>query len=127
MVLNLQGYTGFTYFRKYDRVLSMHWDAIMEGCEYFWICQVSANVKVTQDSEYAWMWLINDRINCSHNGRVLNTPGQSFRGFWMSLMLNRPVLGIWQGCEYAKVTQDAEYAWRSLNMPQCLTVRANLP
>ena len=29
-VLNFQGYTGFTYFRKYGRVLNMHWDAIME-------------------------------------------------------------------------------------------------
>ena len=30
-VLNSQGYTGFTYFRKYDRVLNRRQDAIMEG------------------------------------------------------------------------------------------------
>ena len=30
-VLNFQGYTGFNYFHKYDRVLNMGQDAIMEG------------------------------------------------------------------------------------------------
>ena len=30
-VLNFQGYIGFTYFRKYDSVLNMRQDAIMEG------------------------------------------------------------------------------------------------
>ena len=40
-VLNFQGYTGFTYFRKYDSILSMFGDATMEG---FW---------TFQDSEYA--------------------------------------------------------------------------
>ena len=29
--LNFQGYKGFTNFRKYDRVLSIHRDTIMEG------------------------------------------------------------------------------------------------
>ena len=28
-----------------------------------------------------------------------------------------PGLRTWQGCEYASVTQGAEYAWISLNMP----------
>ena len=27
-------------------------------------------------------------------------------------------LRIWQGCEYARVTQGAEYVWMSQNMPQ---------
>ena len=30
-LLNLQAYTGFAYFRKYDRVLNMRQDAIKEG------------------------------------------------------------------------------------------------
>ena len=34
----------------------------------------------------------------------------------MSLILNMPVLGIWQSCEYVKITQGAEYA-NSLIMP----------
>ena len=29
--LNFQGYTGFTYFRKYDRVGKMRRDSIMEA------------------------------------------------------------------------------------------------
>ena len=46
-VLNLQDYTGFTYFGKYDKVLNMRRDAIMECSEYpripnmqgFWVCK----------------------------------------------------------------------------------------
>ena len=30
-ILNFQGYTGFIYFPKNDKVLNMHRDAIMEG------------------------------------------------------------------------------------------------
>ena len=30
-VLNFQGYAGFANFRKFDRVLNMHQDAIKEG------------------------------------------------------------------------------------------------
>ena len=41
-------------------------------------------------SEYAW----------SKFRRVLNVP----------LVLNMPGLGIWQGCEYARITQGSEYA-----------------
>ena len=40
-VLNFQGYTVFTYFHKYDRVLNMSQDTTMERSEIF------------QDSEYA--------------------------------------------------------------------------
>ena len=36
MVLNFQDYTGFTYFSKYEVVLNMHQDAIMD---WFWIFQ----------------------------------------------------------------------------------------
>ena len=33
MSLNFQGYTRFTYFCKYDRVLNRHWNAITEGSQ----------------------------------------------------------------------------------------------
>ena len=33
-VPDFHGYTRFVYFHKYDRVLNMHWDEIMEGAEY---------------------------------------------------------------------------------------------
>ena len=85
--------------------------AYASGCNYgsvmnksgFWICQVSPYVSIVQRSEYAWIWLNNAWINCldhSDYGRVLN----------MSPVLNMPGLGIWQGCEYARVTKSAEYA-----------------
>ena len=31
IVLNFQGYTGFSYFHKYDRVLNIRRDAVIEG------------------------------------------------------------------------------------------------
>ena len=34
-VLNFHGYPGFTYFRKYGRVLNMRLDTIMEGLRVF--------------------------------------------------------------------------------------------
>ena len=64
-VLDLSEFLIFVNFRKYDRVLNMRRDAIMEE---FWIFQ---------DYEYT---------------RFL------------------PGLRIWQGCEYAIVTQGDEYA-----------------
>ena len=36
MVLNFEGYSGFSYFHSYDKVLSMRQNIIMEG---FWIFQ----------------------------------------------------------------------------------------
>ena len=84
------------------QVLNMHRDAIMEG---LWICQ---------DSEYGrflhwkhctrfWIWLNNvlwqgSTYVWSTFHRVLNNPP----------VLNMPGLRIWQGCEYARVTQGAE-------------------
>ena len=35
----------------------------------------------------------------------------------MPPVLNRPGVGMWQGCEYVKVTQGADYAGISLNIP----------
>ena len=84
----------------------------------FWICQISAYASITQGSKYDWIWLNNAWINwlfwlwqgseyaCSKFYRILN----------MSLILNMLRLGIWQGWEYARITQGAEYAWISPNM-----------
>ena len=65
-----------------------------------------------QCSEYAWIWLNNapwqgSEYACSTFHTVLNKPP----------VLNMPGLRTWQSCEYARVTQGAEYAWISLNMP----------
>ena len=43
-----------------------------------------------QGSEYAW-----------------SNQGSEFAWFW--------IYGIWQGCEHARVTWSAEYAWICLN------------
>ena len=51
------------------------------------------NNTLWQDSEYAW----------STFHKVLKPP-----------VLNIPGLRLWQGCEYARVTQGAEYASISL-------------
>ena len=61
-VLNFPGYTGFTYFHKYDRVLNMHRDTSMKNFRH-------NNV-----------WIIY-----SDNAKVLNMSGQSFTGFWICL------------------------------------------
>ena len=59
-VLNFQGYTGYTYFHKYDSVLNMRPGGIMEG---FWIFQDTNKPdfcikRITQGSnmpEYGWL------------------------------------------------------------------------
>ena len=84
----------------------MHQDAIMEGLDYsrilsmpvfcgckrytiFWICLDRLNNALWQGSEYIWSTL----------HRVLNKPP----------VLNMLGHRIWQGCEYARVMQGAEY------------------
>ena len=81
-VLEFRVTQGFTYFGRYDSVLNRWCDAIIEG---FWIFQDSAYARIKQASEYAWIWLNNVWKNCSHYGRVLNMPHQSFTGFWICL------------------------------------------
>ena len=97
-LLNLQGYTWFTYFRKYERVLNMHWDAIMGG---FWIFQNSKYArflqmhgldKVLNMPEYGWkmpdklFWLWqSSEYAWPKFQSVLNIPQH----------LNMPGLGIW--------------------------------
>ena len=92
----------------------MRRDAILEES---WIFQVSlyarflsmqALHKVQNMPEYDWV--IPD-------GRVLHV-WSSFRMYLnMHPVLNMPSFRIRQGCEYAKVTQGAEYALIDLNMP----------
>ena len=75
------------------------------GCNYgrvpdipgFWVYHISVYVSFALCSEYAW-WTFH---------KILNKP----------LFLNMSGLRIWQGCEYARVTQGAEYTWINLNMP----------
>ena len=71
----------------------MRRNAIMKG---FWIFQVSEHSRFLHKQAFrkvlnmlAYGWIMS-------YGRVLNMPG----------------LRIWQGCEYARVTQDAKYAWK---------------
>ena len=124
------------------------------GCIYgmvfnipgFWIDQISAYVSVTQDSEYAWIWLNNAWINCSDRfdySRVLNMPVQRLTGFWIYLSGSkygraRNMARLWickgyTGCwiclnnlaysliitQYAWICRNnAEYLWACLTIPE---------
>ena len=71
-VLNMSEFWIFVIFRKYDRILNMCQDAIMEG---FWVFQDSEGseyFRIPQGSEYAWIMPY---------GRVRNMLGQRFTGF----------------------------------------------
>ena len=67
-VLNMSEFWIFADFRKYDRVLNMCQNAIMEG---YWILQDSKYARFAQDSEYAWSMFHRD----SKMLPVLNMPG----------------------------------------------------
>ena len=60
-ILSFQGFTEFTYFRKYDRVLNMQQDAIMEDISLFQdskhvrFLQMQALHKVLNMLEYGWI------------------------------------------------------------------------
>ena len=115
--------SGFKYVRVLNILkFSLIWrgSEYVLGCNYgkvlnipgFRVGQVSAYASVAQDSEYPWICLNNVLWQGSEYARstfhsVLNKP----------LVLNMPELRIWQGCEYARVPQGAQYAWISLNMP----------
>ena len=111
--------SGFKYvkvlnIRKYA-VLNIRRDVIMEA---FWIFQDSDNARFlrmqafAQGSEYAWIWLNN--VLWQDSDYVWPT---FHRELNKSLVLNMPGLRIWQGCEYTRVIQGAEYVWIGLNMP----------
>ena len=103
---NMSEFWIFVNFLKFDRVLNMRRDAIMEGLEIFkdskytrflhmQVLHMVLNNALWQGSKYAW----------STFHRVLNK----------FPVLNMPGLRIRQGCEYARIAQGAEYAWICLN------------
>ena len=87
------------------------------GCNYgrvlsisgFRVCQVFGYASVAQGSEYAWI-------------RLSNALRQGSEYAWSTFHrdLNKPpvlnMLGLIESCEYVRVTQGAEYDWKSLNM-----------
>ena len=74
----------------------------------FQACQLSAHASIAQNSEYAWIWLINTLWQGSED---------IWSKFHRVLVLNMLGIRIWEGCEYARVTKGTEYAWTSLSMP----------
>ena len=94
MCLVLSEFWIFINFCKYDRVLNMHQDAIMEtlwvNISGFQECQVSAYTSIGQSSEYVSIWLNNSLWQGSEYAwstfhRVLNKPP----------VLDMPELRIW--------------------------------
>ena len=82
---------GFWILQEYARgVTSMPGFCICKCCTRFWIWLNNAHLLWC--SEYAW--------STFHS--VLNK----------HLVQNIPGLRTWQGCEYVRVPQDAEYAWK---------------
>ena len=49
---------------------------------------------------------------------VLNMPEYASTEFWIHLVLNVPGFWLWQGSEYARVTQGSNYAIIWLNMSE---------
>ena len=80
-VLNMSEFWIFVNYRKYDGVLNMCWDAIIEkfliiqDSEYARFLQMQTLDKVLNVPEYAWIMTYD---------RVLNMSGQRFTGFQIS-------------------------------------------
>ena len=100
---------------KYVRVLNIPALSICPGSEFPGLHRVYLIWKIWEGSEYAcicfdelfWIWQ-GSEYSWPMFHKVLNMP----------LVLNMPVLGIiWQGHEYARTTQCAEYDKISLNIP----------
>ena len=72
---------------EYSRIPSMTGFCVCQRCAMFWIC---LNNALWEGSQKAWSTFY----------RVLNKP----------LVLNMLRRRIWQGFEYARVTESAEYA-----------------
>ena len=97
-VLNFQVYTGFTYFCKYDRVLNIRPDAVMEG---FWILQVSQYARVLNFQVFTGFTYF-----CKYD-RVLNiSPDAVMEGLW-----------IFQVSKYTKFLH-MQVVHKVLNMPE---------
>ena len=85
----------------------MRQDAIMEG---FWIFQVSLYAR------FLHMQALHEIYNMSQYGWIMPNHSECT---WSNLqkVLNKLLDLNMQGYEYAAVTQGAEYAWISMNMP----------
>ena len=103
---NFQVYKGFTYFHKYDRVLSMRWDAIMEDT---WIFQDSEYPRFLDMLNNAW----TNGSDCDRVCWVWLVKALQDFGYASDSKYARDQ--IWQGCKYARITQSTEYAWISGN------------
>ena len=92
--LNFQGYTSFTYFRKYgnsEYASGRNYGRVL-NIPGFRICYISAYVSVTQGYEYAWIWQNNGWSNCYDRF--------DYSRFWICLVK------VSQGFEY---TSDSNY------------------
>ena len=94
----MQLWKGF----EYSRIPNILYFCIYKGYRRFKIC---LNMAEKCLNNLFWLW---QDFECvwSKFHRVLNMPP----------VLNMPGLGIWQGCEYARVTQGSGYARINLNM-----------
>ena len=100
----------------------------------FWTC---SGMQLRKGYEYFRIPIMPGFCVCKRCTRpwiCLNVAEQCpITGFWICLVsvsnkppvLNMLGLRIWQGCEYARVTHRAEYAWISLNMPYGWTCLSN--
>ena len=80
----------------------------------FQICQVSADVSVSQGSEYAWIWLNNALWQ-----------GSKYTWLTFHMVLNKLlVLNMVRLC-ICEVVQSAEYAWVNLNIPNNALISLN--
>ena len=77
-VLNISEFWVFLNFRKYDRVLNMHQDAIMEE---FWIFQYSEYARLLHMPALHRVLSMTEYGQIIPYGRVLNIPGRRFTGF----------------------------------------------
>ena len=122
LILNLCKGSKYMSDFRYVRILNNRkFSWIWQGSEYasglqLWkgaeysripqVYQVSAYASIAQGSEYAWIWL-NDAL---WQGSEYALPS-FYRALIKPLVLNKntPGFRIRQGCEYARVTQGAEY------------------
>ena len=82
---------------------------MFQDAEYTRFLRMQALHKVVNMPEYVWEMRYD---------RVLYARSRYYKDLNKPPVLNMLGLRILQGCEYDAVTQGAEYAWTSLNIPQ---------
>ena len=125
-VLNFHGYTRVTYFCKYNKVLNMHRDAIMEG---FWIFQDSKYARFLQ------MQVLHKVLNMPEYGWIMSEETVLIKtGIWICLVK------VWQSfkcassSKYARVQNMARLwicegytgSWICLNKPEYTSICINV-